>query len=155
MALSDIKPDPTRAHTFEVKQLVDKEKTFKSSAGERKKYIIEFANGYVAEYCPLISFGIDPRIREGEPLTFRIAYRKAFGDEIEPTTAPTETVDKSAAPGPIVNANGNPATIALLASKDIYGVRVQQDAEYGISDMLDDADIIRKWLIRTINNSED
>lgn len=164
MALSPIKPDITKAHSFEVLRLVDKDKIFPSQEGQKMKYIIEFTNGYVAEYCPLVSAGVDSRIIPGVDLTFRIIHRKDFGDEIAPYTITQRDIQNkpdAAVIGKTIAMNGHPATIALLTAKDLTIAKLskmqppaqgEDDTFDAISETLESADIIYGWLIGKAEN---
>ncbi len=159
--LSEIKPDQNISHEFVVDRIVDKEKEFPSSEGVKQKYVIYFDNGYAAEYCPLRSLGFDQRIQPGKKLLFRIIFRKHFGDEIQPFASPAGSSevfnDKNKIVGSVVHVGGHPAAVAISCASKIYAGKIQagiKEEHYGVSNMLEDADLIMKWLIDKVTNPE-
>lgn len=157
MPLSTHKPNTTIVHTMTVRDIVDKNKVFPSKDGNRKKFIINFVdNDYAAEYCPLVDVGFDERIQAGQPMTFKIIHRKDFGDEIEPVEkAVAAIINKDAGESRIMNVNSHPATIAIRCATDVLTAKINAgiDAEeISISNMLDDATLIHKWLIKEVQD---
>lgn len=161
MSLSDIKPEKTQAHEMVVTDIIDKEKEFPTREGVKMKYVIKFSTGYAAEYCPLKARGFDNRIKIGQKLLFRIAYRKDWGDEIEPYTAPANLGSKapqSSFDGVVINVGGHPANVAINYATQIYTAKIAagvSEETYGISDMQADADLIMKWIIDKVKNPEE
>lgn len=156
-----MKPDQAKIHTFLFERLEDKNKTFPSKEGQRKKFIIHFQNGYSAEWCPLMGLeGLAKLWEPGEKITFKIRFRKDFGDEIELVTADQvkEEEKVGAAPtakGNVFNMHGHPASIALMAAKEIHVTKMNnanksEYAELMLSDMLEEADTIHDWLTKKV-----
>lgn len=171
MSLSHVTPDTTVPHEKTILEVIDKNKTFPSQEGLKMKYVIRFTDDYAAEYCPLVKDGLNPDIKAGNKFLFRISYRKPIGDEIVPFIAPPGVKPEQLV-GKVFNAHGHPAVIALNAASHIYAAKIKADAtlqstnasipsasaiqieEYGISNMLEDADLIHKWIIDTMRSGE-
>ncbi len=148
-----IKPDQNAKHTMVVKELVDKQKKFNSKEGERKKFIIVFEDDYQAEWCPLIGLANTDLVTKGKSISFKIKYRKDFGDEIDIVAAGSvEEKKPDCEKQKIFNMHGHPVTIALLAAKDIYINKInnstKSDDDLMLSDMLDEAETIYDWLTK-------
>lgn len=154
--LSYIKPDEKLAHEFIVKEVVDKQKTFNTKEGAKKKYVIYFSNDYAAEYCPLIGSDWDERIAPGKKLMFRIVYRKDFGDEILPYNLPSGEQSVSKQIGKIVSISGHPAVFALKSAVDFTIARMNcigvEKSEIQITDVIENADFFYDWLINKADN---
>ena len=159
--MADIRPDQNILHNKKVSNIEDKNKTFTSKEGTRSKYVISFEDGYKAEYCP-IQGQYNTALHNGKFVSFKIKYRKEFGDEIDILNVSDAAEKKVTSPGissQIVNMNGHPATIALMAAREIHTTKMNNanKSEYEeimISDMLDDADTIHEWLLKKATNDD-
>lgn len=149
--MSKYLPEENRVHTYTVNEVDGPQKTFNSKGGMREKYMIKFKeHGYEAEFCPLVgtfsSFGIEP----GKRFTFRIVYRKPFGDEIEAFVIEQQQQETSSPDGPttrVYNLHGHPAGIAIRAAVDMRaGIPKKAGEKVLVSDVLADADAIYDWL---------
>jgi hypothetical protein len=147
----------------------DKGKEFPSREGVRRKYMLHF-NGnsgqYSAEFCPLKDSEEDRKVKTltGSQVWFKIRFRKDFGDEIELVQATTGNGNGDSARAPVVSLHGHPASLALLAAKDILVARIGMKEKFitnegplktstFMAELLEDAEIIYEWLIAQTNKT--
>jgi hypothetical protein len=125
-----------------VKKLTDTGKTFNANGGiQKRKYIIEFETGYVAEYCPP-ALNI-PTFKKGDSITFKIYSRNGHGDEIEVlSVGESEKPALQASPSTASNMIGHPAVIALTVAKDMGQLRQWDPVQ-----VRDQADEMLVWLL--------
>lgn len=147
-------PAEKSLHKKIIKDIVDKQKKFSSKEGDRSKFVIEFTDGYKAEYCPLVGQPWSYKI--GDEATFKIRFRKEFGDEIDFIINGGQFVQNgsiqngSATPDSKLtpfNMHGHPASLALMAAKDIRVAKLVRLDDADLKSMLKEADEIFRWLV--------
>lgn len=141
-------PDQNRLTTLVVTDIINCNKKFSSKEGEKEKFTIVFEQGYKAEYCPLVGKFDTELIRPNQRTTFKVVIRKQFGDEIEPVRMDTDIRDvANNSPKRIITMQGHPATIAIMAAKDIHIKRLEYNMELNTADFFELSDSIYDYLI--------
>jgi hypothetical protein len=130
-------PDKTITHTKTVKDLQSTDKVFNSNGGLKRKWIVQFTDGYHAELCPRDG-EVPSAFLKGCTVSFRIGYRKpGFDDEIE-------AVNPEQNPFPrVVSMSGHPAAIALRAVIDAKLPSVND-----LESLLKEAEVVLAWLLK-------
>lgn len=159
-------PDPTTAHTKQVLQIVDKNKIFNSQAGPKKKFMVEFVDGYSAEYCPHVNQTIP--FNKNDLIHFKINHRKEInGAMLDEITWLNNISNKPSPPGElpkaaqaeevkpkICNMHGHPATIALAMAVNLHVAQIPYKPEFLSSEVRETAEELLQWLIAK-NNCEE
>lgn len=157
--MSKYLPDQTKVHTYTIAEIEGPTKTFPSKDGTREKYMIKFQEfGYTAEFCPLAGTFSGFHLKAGNKMSFRIVYRKQFGDEIEPFVVDGSQTGDSKSTSKSYNLNGHPASLALRIAADMHISKIS-NAKSGqktdipqTSDMLAEADSLYEWLIGKVSD---
>jgi hypothetical protein len=128
-----------------VEKVVDTGKVFTSGGIQKRKYLVYFDDGYIAEYTPAVHHV--PNFKGGDTITYQIRFRNDKGDVIEPVA--TEGGATPIRPSSIspVSMMGHPAAIALTIAKDMAaynnwdGEQMREQAEANLKWLLERRDI--------------
>lgn len=165
--------DQQKFHTLNVMAINDHKKEFNSkNRGLCNKYQIVFEGGYTAEYCPQVG-KFSSQIESGKPLTFRIAFRGAHGDEIEPAYNDGSATQPGDIKGPAVDLRP-PPTAAFRSLTNVHttlpyisltmAMRYHSEVNHhnpagqrigsSLSDVFATAEEVERWLFDKLNNSQ-
>jgi hypothetical protein len=153
MSYTSAMPNAAVIQQKKVLSIVDTGKTF-TKKGEmqlRHKYLINFLDGYRAEYCPVA--GNPLGFEADDMIFFKVAFRSNYGDEIELVThqqSPGEIDMRSdlyVSPDTVkVNPVQYLAVGALQAAATLYTGILGEDNKPLVSETVELAEELLTWL---------